>query len=109
VAENDTNTTLEDTPLHVDAANGVLANDSDPDGDEQLTVVEFTVEGQTYNAGEIDVILDVGELLLNDDGSYHFVPEPNWHGDVPTVIYTVSDGEVVIEYVELNITVPLTD
>ncbi|PRB82896.1 VCBS domain-containing protein [Pseudomonas sp. MYb185] len=109
VAENDTNTTLEDTPLHVDAANGVLANDSDPDGDEQLTVVEFTVEGQTYNAGEIAVILDVGELLLNDDGSYHFVPEPNWHGDVPTVTYTVSDGEGGIDTAELNITVTPTD
>ncbi|WP_221627178.1 immunoglobulin-like domain-containing protein [Halopseudomonas xiamenensis] len=110
IAKSDTNTTLEDTPLHVDAAGGVLANDHDPDGDDQLTVTEFVVEGQTYSAGDTAIITGVGELTLNDDGSYSFVPEPDWHGDVPTVTYTVSDGEGGTDTAELNITVePVLD
>ncbi|NNL80925.1 MAG: cadherin-like domain-containing protein, partial [Flavobacteriaceae bacterium] len=50
VANPDTNTTPEDTTLTVDAANGVLNNDTDLEGD-TLTVTEFVIDGNTYTAG----------------------------------------------------------
>ncbi|NLD00616.1 MAG: cadherin-like domain-containing protein, partial [Gammaproteobacteria bacterium] len=92
-ALDDTNTTLEDKTLIVSAKDGVLHNDFDPDGDAPLQVIEFEVGGKTYQAGQTAVIDDVGELTLNPDGSYTFVPAPNFNGPVPTVDYTISDGE----------------
>ena len=41
----DVNTTPEDVALNINAANGVLANDSDLEGT-PLTVLEFTINGQ---------------------------------------------------------------
>ena len=87
----------------------VLNNDRDSNGD-VLEVVKFTVNGQTYNAGQTVVIDDVGQLTLNADGSYNFEPLPNWNGTVPTVIYTITDNKGGIDSTELNITVnPVVD
>ncbi|MFD1007226.1 immunoglobulin-like domain-containing protein, partial [Oceanisphaera ostreae] len=110
VAIADANTTLEDVTLTVTAKDGVLANDSDPDGDEPLRVTEFEVGGQKYAAGETAVISGVGNLTFNADGSYTFVPAPNFNGPVPTVNYTISDGEGGTASADLNIeVVPVLD
>ncbi len=92
-ATNDTGNVIEDTTLTVPAATGLLANDSDPDGD-ALTITEFNVPGVgTVAAGSPAVIPNVGTLTINPDGSYEFVPLPNYAGSIPAVTYTVSDGE----------------
>jgi len=70
----------------------LLTNDSDPDGD-ALSVTQFTVGGKTYNAGDTATIDGVGTITVGGDGSYTFTPNPNWHGSVPPVTYTVSDGK----------------
>jgi VCBS repeat-containing protein len=77
----------------VNAANGVLANDSDVDGD-PLSVTQFTVAGDAtvYSAGQTATIAGVGTLQLNADGSYVFSPAANYNGNVPVATYTVSDG-----------------
>ncbi|MDQ8023797.1 MAG: Ig-like domain-containing protein [Moraxellaceae bacterium] len=95
VGQADTNTTAEDTTLTVTAANGVLANDSDVDGN-TLTVTQFTVAGVagTFTAGQTATITGIGALTLNSNGSYSFVPAANYNGAVPVVTYTVSDGTV---------------
>ncbi|MGJ7546635.1 tandem-95 repeat protein [Variovorax sp. LT1R16] len=89
----DSNTTLEETPLTVTAANGVLANDGDVENG-AITVTQFTVEGVvgTFLAGETASITNVGALTINADGGYTFIPVPNYSGPVPVATYTVSDG-----------------
>ncbi len=93
VAKDDTGTTPEDTPLLVSADEGLLANDNDPDGDE-LAVTEFSIDGVAgvFVAGDTATIPGVGTLTINEDGSYEFVPEENFNGEVPSVSYIVSDG-----------------
>ncbi|WP_185696456.1 Ig-like domain-containing protein [Halomonas sp. YLB-10] len=93
VATPDTNSTSEDTPLVVNKDSGVLANDSDVDGD-SLSVSGFTIEGVTgtFEPGETVAIEGVGKFTLNADGSYRFEPALNYHGDVPKISYSVSDG-----------------
>lgn len=56
----------EDSALFVPAAEGVLDNDFDPDL-ESLTALLVT--SPIY-----------GELTLNDDGSFRYVPSPNFNG-----------------------------
>ncbi|QSX29769.1 retention module-containing protein [Shewanella cyperi] len=84
-AVNDFNTVAEDTV----ASGNVLDNDSDVDDD--LTVVSFEVNGNSYSAGD-SVELDGGTLVLNADGSYSFTPNADWNGNVPVVTYTTNTG-----------------
>ena len=93
VADDETGSTLEDTPLNVAAAAGLLAGDTDADGD-PLAVSQFTVAGDpaVYAAGASSVILGVGSVTIYADGSYDFSPAANYNGSVPVITYTVSDG-----------------
>jgi VCBS repeat-containing protein len=69
-AAPDTNSTTEDVPLNVVAADGVLKNDTDPNGD-SLTVT--AVNGDPAKVGA-PIIGAYGTLELNDDGSYTYTP-----------------------------------
>ncbi|WP_213957339.1 Ig-like domain-containing protein [Variovorax sp. dw_954] len=90
---NDVVATDEDTPLVVPAAAGLLANDSDADHD-ALVVTGFSVAGMQgpFAAGASASIPQVGVLTIRADGSYSFVPAPDYNGAVPLVTYAVSDG-----------------
>ncbi|MEO0595625.1 MAG: Ig-like domain-containing protein, partial [Chloroflexota bacterium] len=81
VAVADSYTTSEDIALIVDAATGVLANDSDPEGD-SLTV---------------SVLNDVtsGTLSLNADGSFTYTPNADFNGS-DRFTYEVTDGEFTV-------------
>lgn len=63
--------------LTVDASNGVLANDSDPDGD-PLTVALVT--GPQH-----------GQFVLNADGSFNYVPDADYVG-ADSFTYSLRDG-----------------
>lgn len=78
VAVDDDYEVNEDGVLVVDAANGVLDNDSDPDMD-VLTVTQV-VSGPSN-----------GALTLNADGSFTYSPFANFNGS-DTFIYEISDG-----------------
>ncbi|MGI2213865.1 retention module-containing protein, partial [Shewanella oncorhynchi] len=82
---NDTNTVDEDTV----ATGNVLTNDSDVDN--TLSVVSFTVNGDTVTAGTT-ASLEGGDLVINADGSYTFTPNENWNGQVPVITYTTNTG-----------------
>ncbi len=76
VAANDSYSTTEDTTLAVTAP-GLLANDSDPDGN-SLTVTLVTSPAH-------------GTLSLNGNGSFNYVPAANYNG-ADSFTYRVSDG-----------------
>jgi VCBS repeat-containing protein len=67
VAEDDSAVTDEDTPLIVDEANGVLANDMDADGD---TLSAMLVSDVSH-----------GTLALAADGSFSYTPDPDFNGN----------------------------
>ncbi|HWY85335.1 MAG TPA: Ig-like domain-containing protein, partial [Gemmataceae bacterium] len=66
IAQNDNYATVRNVPLTVSAANGVLANDNDPDGRQPSVVA---VSGPTN-----------GTLVFNSDGSFIYTPFPNYSG-----------------------------
>jgi VCBS repeat-containing protein len=75
-ATNDAHTVAEDTPLTV-AAPGVLANDSDPDGD---TLSAALVSGPSH-----------GTLTLNANGSFAYTPDADFNGS-DSFTYRAGDG-----------------
>src|SRR5439155_1204227 len=78
VAANDTYTTPEDTILTV-SARGVIANDTDVDGD-PLTAILVTSPAH-------------GTLKLNSDGSFTYTPALNYNGP-DSFTYKANDGQV---------------
>lgn len=76
VANNDSYNATEDTPLTVNAP-GVLANDTDPEGDAR-TVSSFT---QPAN----------GSVTVNTNGSFTYTPAADYNGS-DSFTYFVSDG-----------------
>ncbi len=106
VAANDTGSADEDNTVTGD----VLDNDNDPDGD-ALSVTQFVVAGDptTYTAGQ-NASVEGGTLVINGNGSYSFTPAVNWNGTLPTVTYTLSDGEGGSDTATLIITInPVAD
>jgi VCBS repeat-containing protein len=94
VAQADTYTIAEDGKLTVAAA-GVLANDTDVDGD---TLTAALVDGP-----------DHGKLVLSPDGSFVYTPDANFNG-TDSFTYQASDGTAASEpvTVTLNVT-PVND
>jgi VCBS repeat-containing protein len=78
MAVDDTFNTNEDTALSA-AAPGVLANDSDEDGDSLTAIL---VSGPSH-----------GALTLNANGSFSYTPAANYSG-TDAFTYKVSDGSV---------------
>src|SRR5204862_7463306 len=79
----------EDTQLRVSAP-GVLANDSDVDGD---TLSAILVGGPTH-----------GTLMLNTDGSLVYMPALNFNG-TDSFTYKASDGQAQSGVATVTITV----
>lgn len=94
VANADSNTLLEDQTLTVAAANGLLANDTDADTD-VLSISKFTIAGIAGDqaVGSAVLIPAYGTITINSDGSYVFVPAPDYYGPVPVITYAVTDGK----------------
>ncbi|RFC63935.1 Ig-like domain-containing protein, partial [Mesorhizobium denitrificans] len=110
VAGNDAGTVTEDVTFNVPAASGLLSNDTDTDGD-ALSVANFTIAGNptVFTAGQTATITGVGTLTIRADGSYTFVPAPNYNGSVPVATYTVTDGEGGTDTATLTLSVTAVD
>jgi len=77
-ASDDNYSVREDETLAVtDSTNGILGNDSDPDGDPLRASIASTPQH--------------GDLTLNDDGTFEYVPDPDYNGS-DGFAYQVSDG-----------------
>ena len=57
----------------------VLTNDRDPDGNAITKLLNLLWRVKAGNAGQTVTIDKIGELTLNADGTYHFVPATNWN------------------------------
>src|SRR5262249_26163352 len=77
VANPDSYSGSDATTLTVSATNGVLANDTDIDGD---SLTATLVTGPAH-----------GSLSLNADGSFTYTPAANYNGS-DSFTYTASDG-----------------
>jgi len=91
IAQDDYYLVNKNTPIN----GNVLGNDSDPDGDD-LTVTNIHINGVDYpvTPGTPTVVTTPeGEITINSDGSFTFVPEDGYTGKVPPITYTVTDGE----------------
>ena len=105
-AQNDVNT----TEINTTVTSTILNNDSDPDGD-TVTVTSatgLTIGTATQVAG-VDknnvAVADAGDLTLNTDGTYTFVPTNGFTGTVNDITYTISDGNGGTDTATLNLNV----
>ncbi|RLF42398.1 MAG: hypothetical protein DRN12_00290, partial [Thermoplasmata archaeon] len=90
VANNDSYTTQENTPLNINASIGVLSNDTDIEGD-NLTAILITNPTN-------------GSVILNGNGSFTYTPNLNFHG-VDTFVYQAYDGTNYSNNATVTITV----
>jgi uncharacterized repeat protein (TIGR01451 family) len=81
-----------------------------------LTVTGFTVDTnndgfqESFSAGATATIAGVGSITLLGTGAYTFIPVANYNGTVPTITYTISDGNSATANATLKITVtPVND
>ena len=91
VAVNDAYDANEDTTLTVNAANGVLANDTDVNENDTLTASIRT------NASN-------GSVTLESDGSFAYTPDKDFFG-VDSFTYVANDGTAESEPATVTITV----
>ena len=89
-ASNDSFSTSEGVTLNIPAAQGVLANDSDPENDSLTAAVVSNPSN--------------GSLTLNPDGSFSYAPNANFTG-ADTFTYRASDGELTSNVATVSITV----
>jgi VCBS repeat-containing protein len=114
IARNDAYQTTEDGPPIVVAPNGILANDSDPDGD-PLSVNDaggITINSVTLQSAPVGFDdSNLGTLSVGANGSLNYTPSANFQalgvGEsvVMTFTYTASDGEVDTNVATVTITV----
>jgi hypothetical protein len=94
VAVDDAYTVSQDQQLDVDAASGVLANDSDAQLD---TLSASIADAPTH-----------GAVTLADDGSFTYVPDAGFVG-VDSFTYAASDGQLSSDPATVQITVADTE
>jgi len=106
VAEDDTATTAEDTPVDIP----ILANDSDPDGDTDEVIrvnnVVLTVGGPAVATANGSV-----QLVLNGAGQevLRFTPNTNYNGK-ESFTYTIDDRNGGVDTATVTVTVtPVND
>ncbi len=90
IALADSLTTAEDQPLVLNAADGVLANDFDEEGD----ILSASVQSSPAN----------GELDLRTDGSLTYIPDAGFTG-TDSFTYLASDDELSSNLATVSITV----
>jgi hypothetical protein len=80
VAKDDDYSVNEDTPLSKNAADGVLGNDTDADGNALTAILVSAPDAAKTES-----------FTLNADGSFDFTPKADFHGTV-TFTYKASDN-----------------
>ncbi|WP_426369215.1 Ig-like domain-containing protein [Pseudocolwellia sp. HL-MZ7] len=91
---NDANETTKDTTGNVldNAFSYGLTWPDNMSYELDLSVKEFRVNGVLYKAGQTAELTE-GDFTLNSDGSFIFEPTDGFSGEVPDVIYKVTDSD----------------
>ena len=92
VAQNDSYQLGEDEQLTVAATAGVLANDTDPDGDSISLVTELLSTVQN------------GQLILASDGSFQYIPNQDFFG-IDSFSYQIKDPSALVSSATVVLTV----
>jgi gliding motility-associated-like protein len=90
LTNNDAYITPLNSTLNINSADGLLQNDSDPNGD-PLSIESFIIGGVEYDAGQ-NASFPQGNITISTDGSFTFNPSNGFTGSMPPIIYVVSDG-----------------
>jgi VCBS repeat-containing protein len=104
VATDDTYTTPEETTLTVGSADGVLANDTDPESPLALEVTNVIIDGTTFAVETTVTTAEGGELFMRANGSFDYTPAVDFVGD-DVFTYTVSDPDGLTDTATVTITV----
>jgi Ca2+-binding RTX toxin-like protein len=98
-AVNDSYTTTAGTPLTRTAAQGVLANDTDPDNTTPPLNADLTAVRGAGTTGPSN-----GVLLFNPDGSFTYTPNAGFSG-TDSFTYQATDGSLSSNVATVTITV----
>lgn len=81
------------TPVNVTATGNLIFNYAF-DYETTPTVLSYTINGisGTKLAGATTTIPSTGDLTINANGDYTFVPVTDFTGAVPLITYTITDG-----------------
>lgn len=92
-ANPDVKPVFEDIITVVSAANGLVSNDTDIDGDDQLLVINYSIAGIAgIQFMDSDVLIPgIGIINIGYEGDYRFTPIANYYGLVPVITYTIND------------------
>ena len=90
VAAADLGNVDEDQTLTVDAAGGILANETP--AYKTFAVTKYTIGGVDIAINTPHLIAGQGTITIKPDGSYVFAPVSNFNGPVDVITYTVNDG-----------------
>ncbi|WP_197453465.1 Ig-like domain-containing protein [Caulifigura coniformis] len=107
---------VNDAPLGVDDSfNGledglpvtgnVLSNDTDVDAGDVLSVTAIEINSVSFSPNTPISIIGAGTIFIATNGDLTFTPNPNFHGTVPAITYTVSDGHGGSDTAVVNITI----
>ncbi|WP_233079769.1 Ig-like domain-containing protein [Rheinheimera soli] len=92
VAQNDSYQVNEDQRLEVNATNGILANDVDPDGDAVTLMTELPTTVKN------------GQLVLASDGSFLYIPNQDFFG-TDSFSYQIKDPAGLVSTATVLLTV----
>jgi len=106
---------VSETYENTSVTGNLLLNTTNIDG--SSSVISFSFGGQAGSVGSSISLVDVGELLIEDTGSYTFTPAAGFSGIVPNISYTVVDDtdttDTVISALDITViptpTVQVTD
>jgi uncharacterized repeat protein (TIGR01451 family) len=115
IALNDTTTTpnyhtIGNVPIMVPAAQGVTANDLNPNGSGTLTVTQVgTVVPPSTNlpgGGSATINTSKGSVTLSSDGSFTYTPNPGVRGPTTdTFTYTLANGTGLTDTATVTISI----
>ncbi|RUY54594.1 tandem-95 repeat protein, partial [Mesorhizobium sp. M7A.F.Ca.CA.001.13.2.1] len=108
-AVDDSAATNQNTALSVAAAQGILANDTDPDSSDTLALI--AVNGSAANIGQVLALVSGARVRARSDGSYDYDPNGAFAalaaGETASdsFTYTVKDASGALSTARVTITV----
>jgi hypothetical protein len=91
IATDDTYNTIGNVDIQVPVAQGVIANDLNPNGSGTLTVTQVNSTA-VPGGGSAAAATTNGSVTMNSDGSFSYSPNAGFHGPTDSFTYTLDNG-----------------